>query len=100
MCCALCLLWPCSTNPIHVIDVRRVGKVDPYLAACKSLGIVPSSYFASNYNSGCTEILMRYHGIGPKGAQAIAEVLKLPNSVFVKLDLAVSCSNCLHLDEY
>lgn len=61
-------------NFFQEITKRKVN-VDAYNHSCKVLGIVPVSYFAKRLNSD--EIIMRYHGLGAKGAQAISEVLEV-----------------------
>jgi len=44
-----------------------------YLKACETMGIIPASYFVRNIQE--TDILMQHHGIGCKGAKAIAVAL-------------------------
>ncbi|KAJ3221928.1 hypothetical protein HK099_002961 [Clydaea vesicula] len=70
------------------LDVEEITKrknvLDQYLFSCKVLGIVPASYFLKRISS--SNIVMKYHGLGPKGAQAIAEVLEY-NSTIKHLDL-------------
>ena len=46
-----------------------------YASACDRLGIVPVSYFSRHITD--QEIVMRYHGLGPLGAKAIAKVLRV-----------------------
>lgn len=72
-----------SDLDIDEITKRKVS-VDAYNHSCKVLGIVPVSYFAKRLNSD--QIIMRYHGLGAKGAQAISEVLGYNNTI-LHLDL-------------
>ncbi|KAI8805614.1 hypothetical protein BJ742DRAFT_901591 [Cladochytrium replicatum] len=71
------------------LDVSAITKkkttMDPYTSACKVLGVVPVSSFQKNL--GGKEIVMKHHGLGPKGAQAIAEVLET-NTTLTMLDLS------------
>ena len=49
-----------------------------YLQACEALGVVPVSAFLRNLQSA--EVDLRHHGIGPKGAKAIAIALAVSHS--------------------
>ena len=44
-----------------------------YLKACEIMGIIPASYFVRNIQE--PQIIMPHHGIGGKGAKAIAVAL-------------------------
>ena len=44
-----------------------------YLKTCETMGIIPASYFVRSIQE--TDILMLHHGIGSKGAKAIAVAL-------------------------
>ena len=46
-----------------------------YRALCIDLNIIPVSYFIRNLTE--TEIIMKYHGLGPVGAKAIAKTLEV-----------------------
>lgn len=64
--------------------LKRKNTTRAYETACKVLGIVPVKYFADRLTS--TEIVMKHHGLGAKGAQAIANVMDTNNTI-TKLDL-------------
>ncbi|KAK3093805.1 hypothetical protein FSP39_020448 [Pinctada imbricata] len=71
-----------ETETFHHHDTS--GK-SHYRKFCNQLGIVPVSYFLRHIED--TEIAMRYHGLGPSSAKAIALVLKLgivPVSYFLR----------------
>ena len=44
-----------------------------YLKACETMGIIPASYFVRNIQE--PQVLMPHHGIGAKGAKAVAVAL-------------------------
>ena len=46
-----------------------------YLESCETLGIVPASYFLRTLQAQDPQINMSHHGVGPKGAKAIAVAL-------------------------
>lgn len=46
-----------------------------YTKICNQLGLVPINYFMRHIQD--TELAMRYHGLGPSAARAIALVLKV-----------------------
>ncbi|KAJ3333753.1 hypothetical protein HDU76_004249 [Blyttiomyces sp. JEL0837] len=69
--------WETDLN-IDVI-IKRKGQTDTYINACKNLGIVPVSYFAER--TSASEIVLRHHGLGVKGAQAVAAVLENNNTI-------------------
>lgn len=50
-------------------DVVQENK-EKYIKACKELRIVPASYFLRNMTN--VRLNMAHHGLGPKGAKAIA----------------------------
>lgn len=52
-----------------------------YIKTCKTLGIIPTSYFMRTIQNGESQLNMGHHGVGPKGAKAIA------------ISLTVSCSD-------
>ncbi|XP_063678129.1 leucine-rich repeat-containing protein 74B-like [Bolinopsis microptera] len=56
-----------------------------YVNQCKSLNIIPVSYFLRNMQG--SEIHMSHHGLGPKGTKAIALAL-VNNTTVLKLNLA------------
>ncbi|XP_063723252.1 leucine-rich repeat-containing protein 74A-like isoform X2 [Symsagittifera roscoffensis] len=56
-----------------------------YVEACKRYNVVPASYFQRNMRK--ENLIMRHHGLGAKGAQAIAVAL-VTNTSVVKLDLS------------
>ena len=55
-----------------------------YLAACASIGVTPVSYFLRHIQD--KDMLLRHHGLGPKGSKAIAVAL-VSNTTVVTLDL-------------
>lgn len=58
----------------ETLDIlNRKNTTDPYIAACKRLNIVPISYVMQRLNG--QEIVMPHHGLGSKGAEALAAVL-------------------------
>ncbi|XP_075260664.1 uncharacterized protein LOC142352151 isoform X2 [Convolutriloba macropyga] len=56
-----------------------------YMEACKRYTVVPASYFTRNMKR--ETLIMRHHGLGAKGAQAIAVAL-VTNTRVTKLDLS------------
>ncbi len=46
-----------------------------YVKTCETLGIIPTSYFVRTIQNGESQVNMSHHGIGPKGAKAIAITL-------------------------
>ncbi|KAI8911457.1 hypothetical protein EDD86DRAFT_188553 [Gorgonomyces haynaldii] len=64
--------------------LQRDNRKDPYLKACKTFSISPVSFLTQRL--GQQEIVMRYHGLGIFGAQALAQVLQ-SNKTLIKLDL-------------
>ena len=66
-----------STEP------EGTGK-NEYLAACEALGIVPVAMFIAKLD--CAHINLRHHGVGVKGARALAAALK-PNTHIRALNL-------------
>ncbi|KAI8619149.1 hypothetical protein BC830DRAFT_825542 [Chytriomyces sp. MP71] len=66
--------------------LKKKATSDPYINACKVLGIVPVSYFAERINT--SEILLKHRGLGPKGAQAIASVLEVTEANRPSIDNA------------
>ncbi|KAI8829883.1 hypothetical protein BJ741DRAFT_369718 [Chytriomyces cf. hyalinus JEL632] len=70
--------WESDLNDVDGILKRKIVN-DPYITACKVLGVVPVSYFAERINTN--EIILKHRGLGPKGAQAIASVLEFNNSI-------------------
>ncbi|TPX71536.1 hypothetical protein SpCBS45565_g01003 [Spizellomyces sp. 'palustris'] len=70
---------------LDVSDVlTRKNQQDPYTAACIALGIVPVSFIIDRLKE--EEIVMPHHGLGPKGAHALAQVLE-GNSTLKRIDL-------------
>ena len=43
-----------------------------YIKTCETLGIIPTSYFLRTIQNKESQINMSHHGVGPKGAKAIA----------------------------
>ena len=43
-----------------------------YIKTCKTLGIIPTSYFVRTIQNKESQVNMSHHGVGPKGAKAIA----------------------------
>ena len=46
-----------------------------YFKICNALGIIPVSSFVKALREGKSEVLLKHHGLGPKGAKAIAVAL-------------------------
>lgn len=46
-----------------------------YLHMCEETGVIPASYFLNHIQE--KEFSMKYHGLGPNGAKAIAWPLKV-----------------------
>ena len=66
-----------NSNGLNLIIAEEKEEYDPsgkavYLKMCTALGIVPASYFLRRIESGESSIEMAHHGVGPKGAKAIA----------------------------
>lgn len=68
------LYWTLSfvTEPLPTHD--PTGK-SQYEKICGSLGVTPISYFVRHINDHA--IVMRYHGLGPAAAKALALVLRV-----------------------
>ena len=67
-----------------------------YLQACEALGVVPVSALLRNLQSA--EVDLRHHGIGPKGAKAIAIALSVscfPVSVCARACVCVCVRVCV-----
>ncbi|XP_064622942.1 leucine-rich repeat-containing protein 74A-like isoform X3 [Lineus longissimus] len=45
-----------------------------YTKLCEKLGVVPCSYFTRHIQD--SELIMKFHGLGPQGTRAIAKILK------------------------
>ena len=60
--------------PEKLPDHDPTGRTE-YLQICERLGVVPVSYFAKHITDPL--IRMRYHGLGGRGARAIAKCLKV-----------------------
>jgi hypothetical protein len=75
-----------STLDVDAI-LSRKETIDTYTHACKELCIVPTSFFAKRIAT--REIIMAHHGLGPKGAQAVAQVLTHNNTI-EHLDLSAN----------
>ena len=70
---------------------------DVYVNQCKSLNIIPVSYFLRHMQS--SEILMSHHGLGSNGTKAIAIAL-VNNTTVLKLNLAdnaLEAEGALHI---
>jgi hypothetical protein len=48
-----------------------------YTKLCEKFGIVPCSYFTRHIQD--SELVMKFHGLGPQGTRAIAKILKVRN---------------------
>ncbi|XP_033736019.1 leucine-rich repeat-containing protein 74A-like [Pecten maximus] len=55
-----------------------------YLRICEDMGIQPASYFIKHMSE--TELVMKFHGLGPVGMKAMAESLMI-NTILEKIDL-------------
>ncbi|KAI9349264.1 hypothetical protein DFJ73DRAFT_409939 [Zopfochytrium polystomum] len=75
--------WETDLAVDEILKRRTVQ--NPYITACKVLGIVPVTHFAQNVTA--PEIVLKHYGLGPKGAQAIAYVLE-GNNTLAHLDLS------------
>ncbi|KAL5477665.1 hypothetical protein EMCRGX_G024490 [Ephydatia muelleri] len=58
-----------------------------YFKTCNVLGIIPVSSFVKTLREGKAEVLLRHHGLGPKGAKAIAIAL-MTNTIVSHLDIS------------
>ena len=77
----------------EAFDVVQVNK-EKYVKACKECGVVPASYFLRNMTN--VRLNMSHHGLGPKGAKAIAIGLMVGiyiTFVFVKNKVLVLIGN-------
>lgn len=54
-----------------------------YQESCKTLGIIPASHFIRILQAQGSQINMSHHGVGPKGAKAIAIALTV-SLVFIQ----------------
>lgn len=66
-----------------------------YTKVCNQLGLVPINYFMRHIQD--TELAMRYHGLGPSAARAIALVLKVNVS---NLEVPIILKNVFSLQFY
>ncbi|XP_043929404.1 leucine-rich repeat-containing protein 74A-like [Protopterus annectens] len=57
----------------------RVSGAELYTEACKQLGVVPVTYFIRNIDS--PHMNLNHHGLGPKGARALAIALVNNNKI-------------------
>ncbi|KAJ1561873.1 hypothetical protein HK405_002274, partial [Cladochytrium tenue] len=72
---------------LNVDDIlKRKTVQNPYITACKLLGVVPVARF-TECMATASEIRLKSYGLGPKGAQAIAFVLE-GNNTLTSLDLS------------
>lgn len=55
-----------------------------YLKICEDMGIQPATYFIKHMSD--TELVMKFHGLGPEGMKAMAESLMI-NTILEKIDL-------------
>lgn len=46
-----------------------------YSKTCEILGIIPTRYFLRTIENSMTQVNMSHHGVGPRGAKAIAMTL-------------------------
>ena len=60
-----------------------------YTKSCEALGIIPATYFLRTIQAKEPNISMSHHGIGPKGAKAIAVALAVSVLKFIEI--------CLHV---
>lgn len=58
----------------NTIDRDTSGR-NAYLEACELLGVVPARYFLAHLTDKA--IVMRHHGLGPSGTQAIGKALRV-----------------------
>lgn len=65
--------------------LSRKAVPNTYLDACKLLGIVPASVVCNR--AGEADLSLRYYGLGPKGAEALAKALR----VGVGLAVVLAC---------
>lgn len=68
------------TDDDWVPHVEEKEAYDPtgavaYHKCCEMLGIVPVSHFLHNLQAKDAIVSLRHHGLGPKGAKAIAVAL-------------------------
>lgn len=54
-----------------------------YHKSCEMLGIVPVSHFLHNLQAKDAVVSLRHHGLGPKGAKAIAVALTVSFIILV-----------------
>ena len=64
-----------NKKKIKDVPTCELNKLDVYKTACKIIDVIPISYYADNMNN--EELIMRNHGLGPKGAKAISESLNV-----------------------
>uniref|UniRef100_A0A8C3RLW8 Leucine rich repeat containing 74A n=1 Tax=Chelydra serpentina TaxID=8475 RepID=A0A8C3RLW8_CHESE len=78
----------CSQAPFVSVDTERsfatMKGAELYLEACKLVGVVPVSYFIRNIEEPYMNL--NHHGLGPKGAKAIAIAL-VSNTTITHLEL-------------
>ena len=60
---------------LAAVTSRKRTIDEEYLKICKNLGIVPASYYLKHIND--SQLSLKHHGLGPKGARAIAESLRV-----------------------
>lgn len=58
------------------------------MKTCEALGIIPTSYFMRTIQNRESQVSMSHHGVGPKGAKAIA------------ISLTVSCYHVVSHSEH
>lgn len=63
---------------------QMVMGIQNYIKKCNKMGVIPVEYFMRHVED--KEFVMKHHGLGPKGAQAIAIPLQ-KNSCVTKLNL-------------
>ena len=61
-----------------LIEEDKTGE-RKYIDICNQTGVIPVSYFVRHIQD--KEFQMRYHGLGPLGAKAIALPLKVSKSI-------------------
>ena len=70
------MLLPSSALPssVHTEEKEEYDATggEDYLRVCETLGIIPASYFLRTIQAQESSISMSHHGVGPKGAKAIA----------------------------
>ncbi|KAJ3087549.1 hypothetical protein HK102_010818, partial [Quaeritorhiza haematococci] len=75
--------WLTDCSDVDEIPFKR-KPIDPYTQKCKVLGVVPVTYISKRLKDAT--ITMKHRGLGPRGAEAVAEILE-KNPTLTHLDL-------------